>query len=90
MDFCAVIKEKQKRKPDGSSGVDLCHHLLSPANISVVSHFPQGVVLHNIALTKGGAGATFVEGLALCREGHRTCTVQTQAVSSDCDCYFVH
>lgn len=45
-------------KPDRSSFIDLCHHLLPPADGSIVSHLPQGVVLHNVALSKGGAGAT--------------------------------
>lgn len=60
-------------KPDWSIGVDLCHHLLPPTDISKISHFPQGVVLHNVAHSEGGAGATLIEGFALFREGHRTC-----------------
>lgn len=53
----------KKSKPDGSSLVDLCHHLLPPTDISIISDFPQCVVLHNIAHSKGGAGATLVEWL---------------------------
>lgn len=53
--------------PDGSSGVDLCHHLLPPTDGSKISHFPHGVVFDNIAHSEGGAGATLVEGFAVFR-----------------------
>lgn len=51
-------------KPDWSSGVDLGHHLLPPTDRAEIPHFPQSVVLYNIAHSKGGAGATLVEGFA--------------------------
>lgn len=53
--------------PDGSSGVDLCHHLLPPTDGTKISHFPHGVVFDNIAHSEGGAGATLVEGFAVFR-----------------------
>lgn len=62
--FGSCNVKKGKAEPDGSSGVDLCHHLLPPANPSIVSYFPQGVVFYNVADSEGGAGATFIEGLA--------------------------
>lgn len=51
--------------PDGSSGVDLCHHLLPPTDGTKISHFPHGVVFDNIAHSEGGASATLIEGFAV-------------------------
>lgn len=55
-------------KPDRPMRVNLCHHLLSPTDGSVISHLPQSVVTHNIAHSKSGAGATLVEFIAIFRE----------------------
>lgn len=74
-----IDTSKGKRcKPDGSSSVDLCHHLLPPTDGSIIAHFPQGKVLDNVAHSKSGAGATLVEGLAIFTE--------TQNNSSDSVC----
>lgn len=63
--FALSNKKKKSCEPDGSSGVDLSHHLLPPSDGSIVCHLPHGVVLHNVANSKGGAGATFIEGFAV-------------------------
>lgn len=69
---CYMFKKKSF-KPDRPSSVNLCHHLLSPTDGSIISHFPQSEVLHNIAHSKGGAGAALVEGLACFRERETEC-----------------
>lgn len=56
-----VVSLRTSRSPDGTIGVDLCHHLLPTREGAIVTHSPEGVILDGVTLLEFGAGPTLVK-----------------------------
>lgn len=61
----AAAPPSQGCSPDGTVGVDLCHHLLPAGHGAVVAHFPERVVPDGLTLLELRACATLVELVTL-------------------------
>lgn len=55
------LPEETSPLPDGTIGVDLCHHLLPPGQGAIVTHSPEGIILDGVALFEFSAGPTLVK-----------------------------
>lgn len=55
------LPEETTPLPDGTIGVDLGHHLLSPGQGAIVTHSPEGIILDGVALFEFSAGPTLVK-----------------------------